>query len=87
MFFSAIFALKNQCRTPICTGFSRHIWQPLARRRRRVIRAQFCPEPIWHHPRVTGIERGEADKPLSLHEQLTEAINDYFQKHGKPPIA
>lgn len=36
---------------------------------------------------VPGIERGEAGKSLSLQEQLTEAINDYFQKHGKLPIA
>ena len=49
------------------------------RRRGQTLR---LPETAWKQLKMLAVDRG-----VPAHDLLIEAVNDLFQKHGKPPIA
>jgi hypothetical protein len=63
---------------------------------RRAVKASKPPEPVakqrtiamrlrhdaWKQVKIAAVERGTTARYLMI-----EALNDWFTKHGKPPIA
>jgi hypothetical protein len=54
---------------------------PPSRKGKKTIAGHFDPE-VSRQFKLIG-----AETDRSLQDMLTEAINDFFQKYGKPPIA
>jgi hypothetical protein len=49
-------------------------------KRRRV--TMELPQDAWKQVKIAAVERG-----TTAHDLVIEALNDWFTKHGKPPIA
>jgi hypothetical protein len=54
---------------------------PVDREIRRGVTLRLRPD-AWRQLKIAAVER---DAPA--HDLLVEAVNDWFTKHGKPPIA
>ena len=46
------------------------------------IMAMRLSQDAWKQVKIAAVERG-----TTAHDLMTEALNDWFTKHGKPPIA
>jgi hypothetical protein len=46
------------------------------------IMAIRLPQDAWKQVKIAAVERG-----TTAHALMIEALNDWFTKHGKPPIA
>jgi hypothetical protein len=53
--------------------------EPEAKERTVAMRVR---QDAWKQVKIAAVERG-----TTAHDLMTEALNDWFTKHGKPPIA
>jgi hypothetical protein len=55
---------------------------PLEPEAKQRIVAMRLRQDAWKQVKIAAVERG-----TTAHDLMVEALNDWFTKHGKPPIA
>ncbi|MFP4429547.1 MAG: ribbon-helix-helix domain-containing protein [Desulfovermiculus sp.] len=74
-------AAKAETPAPEERESSGKVSAPRSRRGKKAVAGHFDPE-VARQLKMIGLEEDR-----SLQDLLTEAINELFKKHGKPPIA